>query len=261
MMPLPLAAAWLALAAAPAAPEARPTRCEYPTFLWARDVEAAYLLGTATPDTVLAGPGSVEPGTGPGHLGSGVERPIHGQVIRVERFGGADSTALALALGGRNLEDVVIVPWDYAENCQPASWSRSARWVPVGEAGVYSVYLRSERDWVQGLPTFDAFVAEREPYPLGIAFRGLHRDPAVPAPQSWLTAAEYFELRRAWPDQGLIDQRPAAAAAALDRWEQAHPELAGKYPATELLPWVRWIIERRRQPGSSGGPAADVIQR
>jgi len=239
-----LAAALLALAASPSATASEFSRCSLTPIPYSRDPEVTYLLGTALPDTLLAGPGTVEPSRGPGHWGGGGERQVYGQVVQVERFGGADRTILAQAFGERSVMQVVIVPWDYDRSCHTAIWSRSAQWVPLGERGMFTVRLRPKSEWAEGLPTFDAFMADLEPYPLGIFFRRGYRGTGALRTQPSLTAAEYFELYRALPDHHLMRQDPEAAAAMIVRWEQAHPEWAKKYPATEVLRWARRNVER-----------------
>jgi hypothetical protein len=239
-----LAAALLALAAPPSATADEFNRCSVRPFSGARDPEVTYLLGTALPDTLLAGPGMIEPSAGPGHWGRGGERQIYGQVIQVERFGGADSTTLALAFGERSIAQAVIVPWDYDPSCRTTIRSRSAQWVPLGVPGMFTVRLRPESEWADGLPTFDAFMADLEPYPLGVLFQRGYRGTEALRTRPSLSAAEYFELYRALPERNMIRRDPEAAAALINRWEQAHPELAQKYPATEVLRWARRSIER-----------------
>jgi hypothetical protein len=46
------------------------------------DTGTTYVLGSATPDTVFAGPGPVEPSGGPGHTGSGRRAKIHEWSVR-----------------------------------------------------------------------------------------------------------------------------------------------------------------------------------
>jgi hypothetical protein len=233
-----LAAALLALAAPLSATADALSRCSFALFPDARDPEATYLLGTAVPDTLLAGPGTVDPGSGRGDRGLGGEQQIYGQVIRIERFGGADSTTLAQALGEQGVARVVIVPWEYDLSCRTAPWSRSAQWVPLGVRGMFTVRLRPRIEWAEGLPIFDAFVADLKPYPLGNFFRRNPQRLQALWLQPSLIAAEYFELYRALPDRDMIRDNPEAAAAAITHWEQTHPELVTKYPATEVLRMV-----------------------
>jgi hypothetical protein len=203
------------------------------------------MLGVATPDTVLAGHGAVEAGTGPGHWGPGGERPIHGQLIRVERFGGADSTTLARAFGEAGNRDVVIVPWDYDPACRTAIWSRGARWVPLDRPGTFTVRLRPRSHWAQGIPTFDAFMADIEPYPLGVFFQRGYRGTDALQTQPSLTAAQYLELYRALPNGQMLRDDPEGAAELVAAWERANPELAATYPAPQILDGVRWAVRSR----------------
>lgn len=241
-----LAAAWLGFAALAPVVAGESNRCSIRPFPDARDPEVTYLLGTATPDTLLAGPGTVEPSAGPGHWGPGGLQSIYGQVIHVERFGGADSTTLARAFEHHDTPRVVIVPWAYDPSCRTTLWSRSAQWVPLGAPGMFTVRLRPRSQWVEGVPTLDAFMADIEPFPLGLFFQRGHRGTDALRTKPSLTAAEYFDLYRALPDRSTIRQNPTAASAAVARWEQVNPQLAVKYPATEILRQARWNIDRHQ---------------
>ncbi len=236
---LPLVAAALTLGISSPTPLPESARCSPVPFPWVRDATVTYLLGTATADTVRAGPGAVDPGDDHGHRGRGDAREIHGQRVRVERFGGADSTTLAAAFPDAANREVVIVPWNYDPACRATHWSRSARWIPLEQPGMFIVRLRPPGHWADGIPTFDAFMADLKPYPHGVFFDRGHRGTGRLRTEPSLTAAEYFELYRALPDHALIRSDPAAAAARLDAWVRAHPDAATRYPAPEILGGVR----------------------
>jgi hypothetical protein len=130
---------------------------------------------------------------------------------------------------------VVIVPWDYGPDCRPTYWATGAAWVRVGEPGAYTVSLRPDSLWVDGVPTFDAFMAAWEPYPLGSFLqRGYGSTDALRTSPS-LTAAEYFAMLRALPDWDMMTASPDDAWAMVLRWQEAHPDLAAKYPASRII--------------------------
>lgn len=242
-----LTAALLVFAALPAAAGER-SRCSISPIRVLPDTASTYLLGTALPDTLLAGPGTLKPYPGSPAWESGEGRTIYGQVLQVERFAGADSATLAEVLAQRGTDRVVVVPWSYGSQCERLAWSQTAQWVPLGEPGMFRrLRLRPENDWAAGLPTFDAFWAWHEPYPTGEWFqRGFQGTHALRTQPS-LTAAEYFDLYRALPDWHFIHSHPEAAAAGIARLEQQNPELLTKYPTAEVLQFVRVLIRMRQQ--------------
>lgn len=227
------AAVLLAVASAPAV--STPARCTIVPSSGLPDTVHTYLVGTATTDTVSAGPGTVEPVGSPGHVGTGEARPIYGQVIQVDRLGGGDSAAVASALGERGDRSAVVVPWDYDPACRPTFWSGSARWVPVGRPGFYqSLRLRPREEWAGGVPTFDALLAAFEPYPLSDHFqrgrRGAEARPTAPT----LSATEYFDFYRSLPRRAVVENQPDSAAAVIAALERTRPE-AGEIPLTRTL--------------------------
>src|SRR5258706_15390982 len=68
-----------------------------------------YFIGTAQFDPVLAGPGSTESKNEVGHFGRARERPIYGQVVRAQKWGGNPP-----ALQKASATTAIVVPWDYA---------------------------------------------------------------------------------------------------------------------------------------------------
>lgn len=206
-----------------------------------RDAALTYILGTAAPDTVRAGAGSVRASGGPGHWSSGRARAIFGQVVQAERFGGADSTQIADAFAARGNREAVIVPWDYDPACQPTPWGRTARWSPVGRVGTYTVRPRPVEEWVEGRPTFDAFGADLEPYPHGLFFQGGYRGTDRLRTETSLTSEEFFELYRALPTFEEARRNRAVIEDAVSRWELLNPELRDRYPAPEIFEQIRRI--------------------
>jgi hypothetical protein len=234
----------------------RPTVCSPVPFAVFRDTTRTFLVGVGTSDTVLTGPGAVKFGTGAGHWGRGAERPFFGQVVRVDRHvGGAAALVVERAFSKAGRREVVIVPWDYASDCQPVPWSRTARWADTTQPGFFRVRPRPESQWIDGRPVFDAYLADLEPYPHGLFFQHGYRGTSALKTSPSLTPEEYFELYAALPDYVQAEREPDRALTALTIWERAHPELARKYPAPEILDGSRRMLERRRQAVSPAPPS------
>lgn len=204
----------------------------------ARGTTITYFVGTAVAETVLAGAGAVRPTGAGGHWGSGRPRAIYGQVILVDTLGGAESVRVRAALAERGDRAVVVVPWDYDPGCEPTYWSTSARWVEPGLEGFYTVQLRAESLWASGRPTFDAFMADFEPYPHGAFYPAGYRGTDALRSRSSLTAREMFSLYTVLPVYTGGASPDSAALGPLRAWEAAHPELARKYPADIALRWL-----------------------
>lgn len=120
---------------------------------------ALRFMATFLPDTVLAGPGALKPGNALGHFGRGDRRTIYGQLAMLGEV--PSRTARVLPEAART---VVLVPWDYAADCSLVPWNRSAVWLTPGQEGLLSAALRPQEHWVDGMPTFDIFRPERQPY-------------------------------------------------------------------------------------------------
>lgn len=221
---------------------ARPL-CSLAPFPDARFSGVTYLLGRARPDTVFAGKGGVQPSGRSGHSGPGAPRAVYGQLVTVDQFGGADSASLARAFKHRRSRVVLIVPWGYDASCERTYWNGSARWIRLRDPGMFTLELRPEAQWAKGMPTFDAFMADLEPYPHGLFYQREERGTEALKTMPSLTAAEYFELLRALPERETFKANPAAARQALDTWEQKNPSQAKKYPATKILERARWNLK------------------
>ena len=66
---------------------------------------------------------------------------------------------------------------------------------------MFTVKLRPTADWAEGVPTFDAFMADTQPYPLGLFFQRGFRGTDELRNSPSLSAAEYFAFLRALPDR------------------------------------------------------------
>jgi hypothetical protein len=213
------------------------SRCSIIRVPGIRGVTETILLATARADTVLAGPGGVEPSPHGGHSGAGGPGPIHGQVFDVARFAGVDSARLARTFRMGGAARAVIVPWDYDPACQPARWTAGAAWVPPAEPGAFTLQLRPESEWVDGMPVFDAFRAVLEPYPFGEYERSRsipRQNPSRARTAGAMTAAQYFELLSELRPRDDLRDQPDSVWSALLRWQGRHPELVELYPANEI---------------------------
>ena len=210
-------------------------RCSLIDGPYARVPELTYLLGVALPDTIHAGRGATRPSSHGGHWGRGARRKVYGQLIRVDTLAGAGAHSVQQALGVLGSRTVVIVPWDYDPGCQPTYWSRSARWVEPGAPGFYKLQLRIEDQWVNDIPTFDAFMADREPYPLGPYYRAPYGPGDALDGRRALNAQEMFSFYLAMPTFSERQRRSPIALERLERWAAQNPDAARKHPAEQYL--------------------------
>lgn len=213
---------------------AAPSMCSLAPFSLWRQVGTTYFVGRALPESLLVGQGEVEPTRYGGHWGAGSERPVYGQVVRVIRLRGHEQEALEQAFASRGSRDVIVVPWDYDPECAPTFWSRSASWISTDAPGSYAVRLRPKQLWKDGQPVFDAFMAGLTPYPHGPFYERGYRGTDALRLRPSLSADEFFDFQGAWPFfSSPRDYR--VVRDSLINWSRRHPELAGKYPAADLI--------------------------
>ena len=212
--------------------------CSKGGFPFVRSASTAHFIGMSTADTVFAGTGSVRYVVAPGHSGPAGERAVFGQVVSVERLGGLASLALRQPAGR-----VVLVPWDYGADCTPTPWTRSAAWLEPGTRGLFTAVLRDSAHWAGGVPTFDIFTPEREPYPHRLRWqlrgRNLSADSIVPM-------EELFQLMELFPDQRLLPDSAEAATEQLFAWARTNPALARRFPIADVLTAARWMVGTQR---------------
>jgi hypothetical protein len=199
---------------------------------------AAMMLASPTADTIFAGPGNAKPVLEQGHNGPVYDRPIYGQVMRLDS---------AVGPGARASSRVVLVPWDYGPMCNEVPWGNSFAWRRPGARGLYTATLRDSAHWAGGLPTYDVFVPQAEPYtnnPGGMGALG-----NVPDPQ-WLTPEELFAVARRF--RTVKDTFEAnAAKMALYAWADSNPQLARREPLAEGLRFIdydQWRIRNVTLP-------------
>jgi hypothetical protein len=217
--------------------------CSLVPLPYGRDPKVTHLVGVALPDTMLAGPGRVRPSRWGGHWGPGRERKVYGQLVRVDTLGGAQAGDIRNAFAQRGNRQVLLVPWDYDAACEPTYWTGSAAWVTPNLSGFYTVTPRVRRQWVDGIPTFDAFAADLEPYPHGGFFRAGYRGTDALRTSPSLEPRELFDLYDVLPIWEAFERRDSTAFARVVAWARDNPDLAVKYPAQRILE----NLDRRRR--------------
>lgn len=174
---------------------------------------SVHLIATAAPDTVAVG-----------------EHGAHGQVVEVERIGGAAAEAL-----DPSVRRVVLVAWGYDQRCNTIPWAGSARWAEPGTRGLFTALLRDRMHWAGGLPTLDVYTPDSQPYPQ----RG--RGAQLP-PDSLLPVEDYFALIGLLPMRGQSDAPAAKEYLPVFQWAERHPGLAVRYPASRITAHARGQI-------------------
>jgi hypothetical protein len=214
----------------------KPPMCSLkaPGFARLRDSVAIAFVGTAGDDTVPAGPGLVQYGTGHGHFGPGTPRAIYGQRVRVERLERVVSPTLRDAMTGHD-SSVVLVPWDYAADCSRVVWNRSARWMPPGTTGAFVLRPRARAHWADDRPTFDV-IPEVAIYPP--MFPHQQHPARDNAPR--ITAEDFLTLYELLPDQRSLYADSVAAMAPLVDWAEKNPDRAARLPIVRLISFMRW---------------------
>ncbi len=178
-------------------------------------------MGSPLSDTVLAGDGSRRPVVAMGHSGAGAPRVAYGQRVRVDRVGDRARNALP-----RDTREVVLVPWDYAADCSPVAWGRSARWLPDSLSGLFRARLRPRAQWARGIPTFDITGTHFQPYsdrPSGATVFDV-----LSSRESRLSAPALLSFYDALPPLGVAPDTLAAL-----QWitrMRADTALANRYP-------------------------------
>ena len=203
-----------------------------------RSVDDPYFIGTARPDTLLAGPGTLRPTGKGGHAGYGRPRAIFGQLVRIDTIAGRHADRIRRALGTFREPEVLLVPWDYDPGCQTTYWNGSARWTEPGLVGFYTASLRPDSLWVGGRPTLDVFYGSTKPYPHNPSFRSGYGQTDDERSRASLTVREMFTFHEALPVYGAHETPDSLRDEPLRRWAASNPELAKRYPAHEVIAMV-----------------------
>jgi len=202
-----------------------------------RSSKDVFFIGTALPDTVLAGAGLQEWGTGPGHSGFGRSRKIYGQLVHVEQLQGLSRTRLP-----SETMTVVLVPWDYGADCSTVVWGQSARWVEPGRRVVFRATLRPDIEWANDLPTLDVSIPEFSLYPFDTGRLYMLNDTAL----NDLPLEDVLDLYERLPLESLLVVSPDSAMESLEAWARSNPAAARREPASTILAFVREDAEDRR---------------
>jgi hypothetical protein len=193
---------------------------------------AAMMIAAPTSDSIFAGPGKVKMSLHSGHNGPVYPREIYGQVMRVDSATGP---------GARSSSRVVLVPWDYDPGCTPAPWGNSFLWRRLGARGLYTATLRDSAHWAAGLPTYDVFLPETQPYtdrPGGGGAISVVSSPGLMTPEELFGVARGF--RTVTTRKEVED-----ADTAMFFWAELHPSIAKRSPLAEALSFAgydRWRI-------------------
>ena len=210
--------------------------CSKRAFYGLRAANRAHFIGTATPDILFAGVGGVRYAEWARPSDPTTERPVFGQVVSVERIGGLAAKALR-----QPVLQVVLVPWAYGPDCVPIPFRGSWAWLNAGTRGLFSSgVLRDSAHWAGGVPTFDVFAPQFEPYPQLLMPRGSRSaDASVPVD-------ELFELMELFPADHLLPDSAEAATAPLFAWARANPGLTRRYPIADAISGARYAVARQR---------------
>jgi hypothetical protein len=193
-----------------------------------RSAGLAHFIATPTADTVRAGVGNV-PSRSALVSREAHENRVYGQVMSVERVGGLAAQALAAPL-----RRVVLVPWDYREDCETSAWTSGATWAQPGTRGLFTAILRDSAHWARGIPTFDVFDPYHQPYP--------HRSGRIRASDSLVPIDELFQLMELFPEEQQLRDAPEAATARLFAWARENPAAARRYPIRLALSSARYAF-------------------
>lgn len=235
MFPAVVRVALLSSLALPHASASLPSaRCSLvPGFVPRTGGNGASLLVVPMADTLLAGRGSVEIGTAPGHMGSGRRERIHGQrftVLRSTNDSGAE---------GVNRREAIMVPWDYDAVCQPVPWPRTARWLPRTDTLVVTGVLRRSEEWASGLPTYDVTAVPQSVYTGHWSEARGSLISAVDSVTPVSSPADLVEALRQLPSSALVLTGDEHALDAMNRWALEHGDMASLDPVVGYFSSVR----------------------
>ncbi len=128
---------------------------------------------------------------------------------------------------------VVLVPWEFSEDCEPFPFGPSARWARPAVPSVVTAWLRPRSGWIGGVATLDVEKAGIEP-------RWTDQDPRWPHDRTNLMSAlEYLALTEMLPTPEDLVRRPRAVEERIDGWAARHPALAAKEPGGTILANLR----------------------
>ncbi len=122
-----------------------------------------------------------------------------GQRAELQLAGGS---AAALPRG-----PIILVPWDYREDCRPVPWNPDRTWQPPQTAAFYTGQLRPRDQWLGGVPT-----------------------------------KEFFTLYEGLPTEDVLKGDRRTILAQLSAWAAKHPGLTQREPARTILANLRRAV-------------------
>lgn len=198
---------------------------------YARSERETYFLGSARSDTVQVRisdvPGVLRPQRYPYHDST----PVFGQVVRVRSVYGADADRV-LAQFRAGDSTVVVINYSFNAMCQTFP---VRAWFDTGVVDHYTVFLRPEREWASGRPTFDIkLMDDLAVYPGYLRHRrGVNFD-------TTLTVDQYASLVKVLPVESDGSQNCQNWLARIDAWARTHERASKNYPADKVIDAMRW---------------------
>jgi hypothetical protein len=223
--------------------------CSKAYLIGIHDARHVHFLGVARGDTIAAGAGDVKYRIDRGHFGRGTNRTIYGQLVDVEKLGSRRPGALQAR--GNAVSQAILVPWDYAADCNPVPWSQTSRWIPPDTRGLFEGALRDSTYWIDGIPTVDVHTPEATPYPLVIERGGLLMGAGTGTSPD-LTAEQLLGLYDMLPSSQELASDAEGALAPLWQWRQDHAEESYRFPAHSIIQHVLWTAGHYRQSPVAG---------
>jgi hypothetical protein len=188
-------------------------------------------------------------------------RAPFGQVVALERVGGAEDARIRAALA-RSGGEAVLVRWDLGASCGPVLREERDPWLRPGAQVFLTARLRDPRGWVRGRPTLDVRSFDY-PYPMrAMLVRGpMHGERPLPV-------ETYWSLYEALP-AGYEPADTAAALARLDAWVRAnaaparHPHARAEldYARGRLLPMAPVVVQAPVSQPSGRGDGTEIENR
>jgi hypothetical protein len=197
-----------------------------------RSAQVVELIAIATPRTVEAGAGPVEPKD---QSDRPIRRPgpIFGQVVRAQRVHVDYLQRLGLRSPSQPV-DVVVVPWGSNGSCSRMIVPGRGPWFDAGSRALIFGELRERRHWVGGRPTIDLTDVIPDPGTSAVADASFTPDRMLD-----LSEAMPRYARESLPESAYAEVRP------LQRWIREHPALrAGE--ARGIVSYALLNAERRR---------------
>jgi hypothetical protein len=129
----------------------------------------------------------------------------------------------------------LLIPWSYGPDCTPQPWKPGTGWQPPRTSAFYTAHLRHRDSWRVGLPTFDVYMASREPMWQSDEPRWPRSKPG----ETLLTPREFFELYAGLPTEEELNEDRALVLSRAAQWAEEHPQLAAREPARTIWANVR----------------------